>query len=162
MAECTLWQSSTMGHSRQTCVNCWKESSSLQALRGAWISAQVWSPLYPPLLHKQFFFSPTSFPRSHYALLGNRFPDTVIRERPWDDIFLFSPDRPDCVGGRLCFVFYSSLKNLKEVYICPAQGQKGPVRGQVRRHAQQIRKCSKTKGVGESFSSPLQGVTWTA
>ncbi|CAJ1056562.1 p53-induced death domain-containing protein 1 [Xyrichtys novacula] len=42
-----------------------------------------------------------------------------------------SSERPDCVGGRLCFVFYSSLKNLKEVYICPAQGQKGPVRGQV-------------------------------
>ncbi|KAM9352350.1 p53-induced death domain-containing protein 1 [Symphorus nematophorus] len=42
-----------------------------------------------------------------------------------------STERPDCVGGRLCFVFYSSLKNLKEVYICPAQGQKGPVRGQV-------------------------------
>ncbi|XP_034032246.1 p53-induced death domain-containing protein 1 [Thalassophryne amazonica] len=42
-----------------------------------------------------------------------------------------SADRPDCVGGRLCFVFYSRLKNLKEVYICPAQGQKVPVRGQV-------------------------------
>ncbi|XP_042351928.1 p53-induced death domain-containing protein 1 [Plectropomus leopardus] len=42
-----------------------------------------------------------------------------------------SAERPDCVAGRLCFVFYSSLKNLKEVYICPAQGQKGPVRGQV-------------------------------
>uniref|UniRef100_A0A3B5AGG5 P53-induced protein with a death domain-like n=1 Tax=Stegastes partitus TaxID=144197 RepID=A0A3B5AGG5_9TELE len=42
-----------------------------------------------------------------------------------------STDRPDCVEGRLCFVFYSSLKNLKEVYVCPAQGQKGPVRGQV-------------------------------
>ncbi|KAK2842361.1 hypothetical protein Q5P01_012561 [Channa striata] len=42
-----------------------------------------------------------------------------------------STDRPDCAGGRLCFVFYSSLKNLKEVYICPAQGQKSPVRGQV-------------------------------
>ncbi|XP_054633813.1 p53-induced death domain-containing protein 1 isoform X2 [Dunckerocampus dactyliophorus] len=40
-------------------------------------------------------------------------------------------DRPDCVGGRLCFVFYSSLKNLKEVYISPAQGLQGPVRGQV-------------------------------
>uniref|UniRef100_A0A3B5B855 P53-induced protein with a death domain-like n=1 Tax=Stegastes partitus TaxID=144197 RepID=A0A3B5B855_9TELE len=26
-----------------------------------------------------------------------------------------STDRPDCVEGRLCFVFYSSLKNLKEV-----------------------------------------------
>ncbi|XP_056273558.1 p53-induced death domain-containing protein 1 [Pseudoliparis swirei] len=42
-----------------------------------------------------------------------------------------SAERPDCVEGRLCFVFYSSLKNLKEVYICPALGQKGPVRGQV-------------------------------
>uniref|UniRef100_A0A4W6DYK0 P53-induced death domain protein 1 n=1 Tax=Lates calcarifer TaxID=8187 RepID=A0A4W6DYK0_LATCA len=42
-----------------------------------------------------------------------------------------STDRPDCVEGRLRFEFYSSLKNLKEVYICPAQGQKGPVRGQV-------------------------------
>uniref|UniRef100_A0A3Q3VLI3 Uncharacterized protein n=1 Tax=Mola mola TaxID=94237 RepID=A0A3Q3VLI3_MOLML len=42
-----------------------------------------------------------------------------------------STERPDCVKGRLCFVFYSSLKNLKEVYICAAQGHKGPVRGQV-------------------------------
>ncbi|XP_039989610.1 p53-induced death domain-containing protein 1 isoform X2 [Xiphias gladius] len=42
-----------------------------------------------------------------------------------------STDRPDCVQGRLCFVFYSNLKNLKEVYICPAQGQREPVRGQV-------------------------------
>ncbi|XP_068168400.1 p53-induced death domain-containing protein 1 isoform X1 [Antennarius striatus] len=42
-----------------------------------------------------------------------------------------STERPDCVGGRLCFVFYSSLKNVKEVYICPAQGHQGPVRGQV-------------------------------
>ncbi|XP_061891571.1 p53-induced death domain-containing protein 1 isoform X4 [Entelurus aequoreus] len=40
-------------------------------------------------------------------------------------------DRPDCVGGRLCFVFHSSWKNLKEVYISPAQGLQGPVRGQV-------------------------------
>ncbi|XP_061531977.1 p53-induced death domain-containing protein 1 [Phycodurus eques] len=40
-------------------------------------------------------------------------------------------DRPDCVGGRLCFVFYSSLKNLKEVYISPAKGLRGPVRGEV-------------------------------
>uniref|UniRef100_A0A1A8C7B4 p53-induced death domain protein n=4 Tax=Nothobranchius TaxID=28779 RepID=A0A1A8C7B4_NOTKA len=42
-----------------------------------------------------------------------------------------SADRPDCIEGRLSFVFYSSLKNLKEVYICPAEGQKGAVRGQV-------------------------------
>uniref|UniRef100_A0A3Q2FI06 Leucine-rich repeat protein SHOC-2 n=1 Tax=Cyprinodon variegatus TaxID=28743 RepID=A0A3Q2FI06_CYPVA len=40
-------------------------------------------------------------------------------------------DRPDCIEGRLCFVFYSSLKNVKEVYVCPAPGQKGLVRGQV-------------------------------
>lgn len=49
--------------------------------------------------------------------------------------FLVFPDSPDCVSGRLCFVFYSSLKNLKEVYICPVQGQTGPVRGQVGRNA---------------------------
>ncbi|XP_059190655.1 p53-induced death domain-containing protein 1 [Centropristis striata] len=42
-----------------------------------------------------------------------------------------STESPDCVAGRLCFVFYSSLKNLKEVFICPAQGQEGAVRGQV-------------------------------
>lgn len=42
-----------------------------------------------------------------------------------------STDRPDCVHGRLCFVFYSRLKNLKEVYISPAPGQRVPVRGQV-------------------------------
>ncbi|TWW75971.1 p53-induced death domain-containing protein 1 [Takifugu flavidus] len=42
-----------------------------------------------------------------------------------------STERPDCVEGRLCFVFYSSLKNLKEVYICAVEGHTGPVRGQV-------------------------------
>ncbi|XP_033824335.1 p53-induced death domain-containing protein 1 [Periophthalmus magnuspinnatus] len=42
-----------------------------------------------------------------------------------------STDSPDCVEGRLRFVFYSSLKNLKEVYIAPAAGQTVPVRGQV-------------------------------
>ncbi|KAI3371252.1 hypothetical protein L3Q82_023869 [Scortum barcoo] len=41
-----------------------------------------------------------------------------------------STERPDCEGGRLSFVFHSRMKNLKEVYICPAHGQKGPVRGQ--------------------------------
>ncbi|XP_028307565.1 p53-induced death domain-containing protein 1 isoform X2 [Gouania willdenowi] len=40
-------------------------------------------------------------------------------------------DRPDCIEGRLCFVFYSAMNNLKEVYICAAQGHKGSVRGQV-------------------------------
>lgn len=48
-------------------------------------------------------------------------------------------ERPDCVEGRLCFVFYSSLKNLKEVYICAVEGQTGPVRGQVRSVLHQIR-----------------------
>lgn len=41
-------------------------------------------------------------------------------------------ERPDCVEGRLCFVFYSSLENLKEVYICAVEGHTAPVRGQVR------------------------------
>ncbi|KAJ8402954.1 hypothetical protein AAFF_G00362680 [Aldrovandia affinis] len=40
-------------------------------------------------------------------------------------------DRPDCIEGRLSFVFYSHLKNHKEVYICPSQGKQEPVRGQV-------------------------------
>ncbi|XP_028970897.2 p53-induced death domain-containing protein 1 [Esox lucius] len=42
-----------------------------------------------------------------------------------------SADRPDCSEGRLSFVFYSCMKNLKEVYISPTQRQEGPVRGQV-------------------------------
>uniref|UniRef100_A0A4W5L6M8 Death domain-containing protein n=1 Tax=Hucho hucho TaxID=62062 RepID=A0A4W5L6M8_9TELE len=42
-----------------------------------------------------------------------------------------SADRPDCAEGRLSFVFYSRLKNLKEVYVCPTQKQEGPIRGQV-------------------------------
>ncbi|XP_056454192.1 p53-induced death domain-containing protein 1 [Gadus chalcogrammus] len=42
-----------------------------------------------------------------------------------------SADRPDCVAGRLSFVFYSSLKNLKEVFVSPVQGHERPVRGQV-------------------------------
>ncbi|KAL2093778.1 hypothetical protein ACEWY4_011090 [Coilia grayii] len=40
-------------------------------------------------------------------------------------------ERPDCVEGRLAFVFYSHLKNLKEVFICPSTGQQGAIRGQV-------------------------------
>lgn len=34
-AECSLCQNNTMDPSLQTCVTCWKESSSLLALRGA-------------------------------------------------------------------------------------------------------------------------------
>lgn len=51
-----------------------------------------------------------------------------------------SAGREDYVQGRLCFVFHSSMKNVKEVFICPAQGQRGPVRGEVRLCAPQIRK----------------------
>nr|XP_005895191.1 PREDICTED: p53-induced death domain-containing protein 1 [Bos mutus] len=41
-------------------------------------------------------------------------------------------DRPDCVEGRLCFVFYSHLKNLKEVYVTTALDRRArAVRGQV-------------------------------
>ncbi|XP_076863140.1 LOW QUALITY PROTEIN: p53-induced death domain-containing protein 1 [Brachyhypopomus gauderio] len=42
-----------------------------------------------------------------------------------------SADRPDCREGRLAFTFYSHLKNIKEVHVCPALLQEGPVRGQV-------------------------------
>lgn len=42
------------------------------------------------------------------------------------------PDRPDCVDGRICFVFYSHLKNVKEVYITTALDREAQdVRGQV-------------------------------
>ncbi|XP_021056050.1 p53-induced death domain-containing protein 1 [Mus pahari] len=41
-------------------------------------------------------------------------------------------DRPDCVDGRICFVFYSHLKNVKEVYITTALDRGArDVRGQV-------------------------------
>ncbi|KAK7117239.1 hypothetical protein R3I94_022714 [Phoxinus phoxinus] len=42
-----------------------------------------------------------------------------------------SADRPDCKEGRLSFTFYSHLKNIKEVHVCPIIPQQGPVRGQV-------------------------------
>ncbi|XP_049993694.1 p53-induced death domain-containing protein 1 isoform X5 [Alexandromys fortis] len=43
-------------------------------------------------------------------------------------------DRPDCVDGRICFVFYSHLKNVKEVYITTALDREAQaVRGQARR-----------------------------
>lgn len=40
-------------------------------------------------------------------------------------------DRPDCREGRLAFTFYSHLKNIKEVHVCPTHQQEGTVRGQV-------------------------------
>uniref|UniRef100_A0A8B9GLY3 P53-induced death domain-containing protein 1 n=1 Tax=Astyanax mexicanus TaxID=7994 RepID=A0A8B9GLY3_ASTMX len=42
-----------------------------------------------------------------------------------------SADRPDCSEGRLAFTFYSHLKNIKEVYVCPTDKQEGTIRGQV-------------------------------
>ncbi|XP_004638012.3 p53-induced death domain-containing protein 1 isoform X2 [Octodon degus] len=41
-------------------------------------------------------------------------------------------DRPDCTEGRICFVFYSHLKNVKEVYITTSLDREAQaVRGQV-------------------------------
>ncbi|KAM4846070.1 p53-induced death domain-containing protein 1 isoform 3-T3 [Thomomys bottae] len=41
-------------------------------------------------------------------------------------------DRPDCVDGRICFVFYSHLKNMKEVYVSTTLDREAQaVRGQV-------------------------------
>lgn len=55
-----------------------------------------------------------------------------------NDVFRFNSlalvfsDRPDCKDGRLSFTFYSHLKNIKEVHVCPTAPQPGTVRGQVR------------------------------
>uniref|UniRef100_A0A8C3QIN3 P53-induced death domain protein 1 n=1 Tax=Cyanoderma ruficeps TaxID=181631 RepID=A0A8C3QIN3_9PASS len=41
-------------------------------------------------------------------------------------------DRPDCVDGRLSFIFYSHLKNMKEIYVTSPVDRKGQaVKGQV-------------------------------
>lgn len=41
-------------------------------------------------------------------------------------------ERPDCVDGRVCFVFYSHLKNMKEVYVNTVLDRRAQaVRGQV-------------------------------
>ncbi|XP_053837438.1 p53-induced death domain-containing protein 1 [Vidua macroura] len=41
-------------------------------------------------------------------------------------------DRPDCVDGRLSFIFYSHLKNMKEIYVTSSVDRKGQaVKGQV-------------------------------
>ncbi|XP_069480125.1 p53-induced death domain-containing protein 1 [Ambystoma mexicanum] len=41
-------------------------------------------------------------------------------------------DRPDCVDGRISFVFYSHMKNMKEIYVKPAvDGREQDVNGQV-------------------------------
>uniref|UniRef100_A0A8D0L2R6 P53-induced death domain protein 1 n=1 Tax=Sphenodon punctatus TaxID=8508 RepID=A0A8D0L2R6_SPHPU len=41
-------------------------------------------------------------------------------------------DRPDCVDGRISFIFYSHLKNVKEIYVTSEVDRKGQaVKGQV-------------------------------
>uniref|UniRef100_A0A8C8SM90 P53-induced death domain protein 1 n=1 Tax=Pelusios castaneus TaxID=367368 RepID=A0A8C8SM90_9SAUR len=41
-------------------------------------------------------------------------------------------DRPDCVKGRISFIFYSHLKNIKEIYVTSEVDRKGQaVKGQV-------------------------------
>ncbi|MBN3289523.1 PIDD1 protein, partial [Polypterus senegalus] len=41
-------------------------------------------------------------------------------------------DRPDCVDSRICFVFYSQLKNMKEVFVkATLDRMQQPVKGQV-------------------------------
>ncbi|XP_059875544.1 p53-induced death domain-containing protein 1 isoform X3 [Delphinus delphis] len=50
---------------------------------------------------------------------------------PSDTVEMFE-DRPDCVEGRVCFVFYSHLKNLKEVFVTTTLDRRAQaVRGQV-------------------------------
>lgn len=45
---------------------------------------------------------------------------------------LLCTDRPDCVDGRLSFIFYSHLKNMKEIYVTSPVDRKGQaVKGQV-------------------------------
>lgn len=45
---------------------------------------------------------------------------------------LLHTDRPDCVDGRLSFIFYSHLKNMKEIYVTSPVDRKGQaVKGQV-------------------------------
>lgn len=45
---------------------------------------------------------------------------------------LLFTDRPDCVDGRLSFIFYSHLKNMKEIYVTSPVDRKGQaVKGQV-------------------------------
>lgn len=55
-----------------------------------------------------------------------------VSTRPPAEPSLPPPDRPDCVEGRVCFVFYSHLKNVKEVYVTTTlDRQAQAVRGQV-------------------------------
>ncbi|XP_063294061.1 p53-induced death domain-containing protein 1 [Pelobates fuscus] len=40
-------------------------------------------------------------------------------------------ERPDCVSGRLSFIFYSRMKNMKEVYVTSSDRENSVVKGQV-------------------------------
>lgn len=54
-------------------------------------------------------------------------------------LLLLCTDRPDCVDGRLSFIFYSHLKNMKEIYVTSPVDRKGQaVKGQVSKQLHQL------------------------
>ncbi|XP_049993691.1 p53-induced death domain-containing protein 1 isoform X2 [Alexandromys fortis] len=70
-------------------------------------------------------------PRNKVDATLCRLMDRYRGPEPSDTVEMFE-DRPDCVDGRICFVFYSHLKNVKEVYITTALDREAQaVRGQV-------------------------------
>ncbi|XP_032747335.1 p53-induced death domain-containing protein 1 isoform X2 [Rattus rattus] len=70
-------------------------------------------------------------PRSKVDATLSRLLDRYRGPEPSETVEMFE-DRPDCVDGRICFVFYSHLKNMKEVYITTALDREAQdVRGQV-------------------------------
>ncbi|XP_055271135.1 p53-induced death domain-containing protein 1 isoform X3 [Moschus berezovskii] len=70
-------------------------------------------------------------PRNKVDATLRRLLERYRGPEPSDTVEMFE-DRPDCVEGRVCFVFYSHLKNLKEVYVTTALDRRAQaVRGQV-------------------------------
>ncbi|XP_031244715.1 p53-induced death domain-containing protein 1 isoform X2 [Mastomys coucha] len=70
-------------------------------------------------------------PRNKVDATLSRLLDRYRGPEPSETVEMFE-DRPDCVDGRVCFVFYSHLKNIKEVYITTALDREAQdVRGQV-------------------------------
>ncbi|XP_052051348.1 p53-induced death domain-containing protein 1 isoform X2 [Apodemus sylvaticus] len=70
-------------------------------------------------------------PRSKVDAALGRLRDRYHGPEPSETVEMFE-DRPDCVDGRICFVFYSHLKNVKEVYITTTLDREAQaVRGQV-------------------------------
>ncbi|XP_076769480.1 p53-induced death domain-containing protein 1 isoform X2 [Arvicanthis niloticus] len=70
-------------------------------------------------------------PRSKVDATLSRLLDRYRGPEPSETVEMFE-DRPDCVDGRICFVFYSHLKNVKEVYITTTLDREAQdVRGQV-------------------------------